>query len=115
MTLQIIFSVFLGFPEHISFNEFCRRYNSILPSDCIDASMDKKTTVEMVLYSQGVEKNSYRMGLSQTFFRAGMLTSLDRVMEERLHGTMVLFQVCKLSLSLSLSLSLPSFILLFHL
>ncbi len=48
----------------------------------------------MVLFVQGVDKNSYRMGLSQTFFRAGTLTSLDRMMEERIHGTMVLFQVC---------------------
>ena len=56
--------------------------------------MDKKESVEMVLYGQGVDKSSYRMGLSQTFFRAGTLTSLDRMMEERIHGTMVLFQVC---------------------
>lgn len=55
--------------------------------------MSKKENVEMVLYSQSVDKNTYRMGLSQTFFRAGTLTSLDRAMEERIHGTMVLFQV----------------------
>ena len=55
--------------------------------------MSKKENVEMVLYSQAVDKNTYRMGLSQTFFRAGTLTSLDRAMEERIHGTMVLFQV----------------------
>lgn len=47
----------------------------------------------MVLFSESVDKNTYRMGLSQTFFRAGTLTSLDRMMEERIKGTMVLFQV----------------------
>ena len=55
--------------------------------------MDKKESVEMVMFGQGVDKSSYKMGLSQTFFRAGTLTSLDRMMEERIHDTMVLFQV----------------------
>lgn len=92
--LLALFS-FPGFPEHIAFNEFCRRYKGLLPSDGTDDSspMDKKESIEMVLYCQGVDKNAYRMGLSQTFFRAGTLTTLDRMMEERLHGTMVLFQV----------------------
>ena len=83
-----------GFPEHISFPEFCRRYNGLLPPEGTDSpAMDVKDSVEMVLFTQGVDKNTYRVGLSQTFFRAGTLTTLDRAMEERLHGTMVLFQV----------------------
>lgn len=83
-----------GYPEHIAFDEFCRRYKALLPSDFVDGgSMEKRETVEMVLFNQAVDKNTYRMGLSQTFLRAGTLTSLDRAMEEKLHGTMVLFQV----------------------
>ena len=57
------------------------------------SSLDKKDSIELILYAQGVEKHSYRMGLSRVFFRAGTLTTLDRVVEENIHGTMVQFQV----------------------
>ena len=71
-----------------------------------DEATPKKDCVEMVLYNQGVEKNTYRLGLSQTFFRAGTLTSLDRAMEEKIHGTMVLFQVRDGEVCVHLSLPL---------
>lgn len=84
----------LGFPEHMLFGEFCRRYHALLPGDGgDDSSMNKKEAIELVLQCQGVDKNSYRIGLSQTFFRAGTLAALDRMMEESSHDVMVRFQV----------------------
>ncbi len=83
----------LGFPEHIPFDAFCRRYSTLLPPDSVDSSVGKKDIVEMVLYSQGLDRSSYRVGLSQAFLRAGTLTSMDRLVEDNIHKTMVLFQV----------------------
>ncbi len=83
-----------GFPEHIRFDEFVRRYQGLLPSsNGSSGKMDKKEEVEFVLYSQGIDKNLYRLGLSQAFFRAGTLANLDRLREDQMHGTMVRFQV----------------------
>ena len=91
--LTFSFSPSLGYPEHINFDEFCRRYQNLLPGDNSDGKMDKKEEVELILFSQSIEKNMYRVGLSQVFFRAGTLASLDRTRADKMHGTMVLFQV----------------------
>lgn len=99
LTAELFFYLtdfFVGFPEHMSFDEFCRRYNALVPMDSIDgpkSAMSKKELVELVMFGHGVDKNSYRVGLSQTFFHAGILATMDRVVEEKMHGTMVLFQV----------------------
>jgi len=83
-----------GYPEHISFDEFSRRYQALLPPGGGDSERtSKKDDVELVLFSQSIDKNLYRMGLSQVFFRAGTLARLDRIREDKMHGTMVQIQV----------------------
>ena len=50
--------------------------------------------VEFILMGQAIDPHTYRIGLSQVFFRAGTLSQLDRQVEDITHDTMVAFQVC---------------------
>lgn len=53
---------------------------------------DDKEAVEFILLGLNLDRNSYRLGLSQVFLRAGHLGTLDRQVELQTQGTMVLFQ-----------------------
>ncbi len=83
----------VGYPEHMTFAEFRRRYHGLAIGEVTDGPPSNNQLVQSVLSSQGVDSNSFKVGLSQAFFRAGTLARLDRQVEEGSHDTMVLFQV----------------------
>ena len=83
----------LGFPEFVSYPEFCRLYGALMPVDEASPSMTEKEKAEFILSCAEVEKSTYRLGLSRVFFRAGTLAKLDRQVEETTHDTIVQFQV----------------------
>ena len=54
----------LGFPEHLTFPEFRRRYGALL-LEHTDGPHEDKAVVEEILYIHEVDKNCYKVGLSQ--------------------------------------------------
>eukprot|EP00731_Ephydatia_muelleri_P023185 Em0015g768a len=84
-----------GFPEHLTFPEFRRRYGALL-LEHVDGPREDRAVVEEILYIHEVDKNCYKMGLSQIFLRAGILSTLDQSVELKNHDTMVSLQArCK--------------------
>ena len=82
-----------GFPEYVSYPEFCRLYGALMPKEEDSTSMSDKEKAEFILSCAEVDKNAYRLGLSRVFFRAGTLAKLDRQVEETTHDVIVQFQV----------------------
>ena len=54
----------VGFPEHLTFPEFRRRYGALL-LEHVDGPREDRAVVEEILYIHEVDKNCYKMGLSQ--------------------------------------------------
>ncbi|XP_041741916.1 unconventional myosin-XVIIIa isoform X2 [Coregonus clupeaformis] len=86
-----------GYPDHMVFSEFRRRFNVLAPH--LNKKLgrnymvkDEKRAVEELLESLDLEKNSYHMGLSRLFFRAGTLVKLEEQREEQTRRNITLFQ-----------------------
>ena len=56
---------YTGFPEHMTFSEFSRRYGALLGGGMTDGQIPEKESAGLILRSQEVDKSSYRIGLSQ--------------------------------------------------
>lgn len=82
-----------GFPESILFTEFKNRFGIIAPAESglLDKENDKEA-VEELLQHMDVDKMSYRIGLSQIFFRPGCMIQLEDQRDEKLTDTIVKFQ-----------------------
>ncbi|XP_031331784.1 unconventional myosin-XVIIIa isoform X2 [Photinus pyralis] len=82
-----------GFPHFMPLSEFRRRFQ-LLGGDLRPKSpvMDERKTVEDMLLSLDLELSGYRVGLSQIFFRSGVLTHLESQRDERLAGMIVNLQ-----------------------
>jgi myosin-18 len=78
-----------GFPEHMSFPEFCRRYGTI---EKLDVPLNTPEAVQEILMLQEVPSHAYKLGISQVFLRSGILPKLDQRVEAHTHSSMVLFQ-----------------------
>ncbi|KAM9539545.1 unconventional myosin-XVIIIa-like isoform 1-T1 [Salvelinus alpinus] len=103
-----------GYPDHMVFSEFCRRFDVLAPHLTKKLGRnyivkDEKKAVEELLESLDLEKNSYHMGLSRTtrdglsafqlmssictlFFRAGTLAKLEEQRDEQTRRNITLFQ-----------------------
>ncbi|XP_026219806.1 unconventional myosin-XVIIIa isoform X1 [Anabas testudineus] len=69
-----------GYPDHMVFSEFCRRFDVLAPHLTKKHGRivtDEKKAVEELLESLELEKSSYHMGLCRVFFRAGILPRLE--------------------------------------
>ena len=64
-----------------------------MPKEEDSTSMSDKAKAEFILACAEMDKNTYRLGLSRVFFRAGTLAKLDRQVEETTHDVIVQFQV----------------------
>uniref|UniRef100_A0A8C7N629 Myosin XVIIIAa n=1 Tax=Oncorhynchus kisutch TaxID=8019 RepID=A0A8C7N629_ONCKI len=86
-----------GYPDHMVFSEFCRRFDVLAPH--LNKKLgrnyivkDEKKAVEELLESLDLEKNGYHMGLSRLFFRAGTLAKLEEQRDEQTRHNITLFQ-----------------------
>uniref|UniRef100_A0A673XKU7 Myosin XVIIIAa n=1 Tax=Salmo trutta TaxID=8032 RepID=A0A673XKU7_SALTR len=86
-----------GYPDHMVFSEFCRRFDVLAPHLTKNLGRnyivtDEKKAVEELLESLDLEKNSYHMGLSRLFFRSGTLAKLEEQRDEQTRRNITLFQ-----------------------
>ena len=57
----------VGFPEHMTYSEFSRRYGALLGGGMTDGQIPDKDSARLILRSQEVDKSSFRIGLSQVW------------------------------------------------
>ncbi|XP_051973111.1 unconventional myosin-XVIIIa isoform X1 [Xyrauchen texanus] len=86
-----------GFPDHMVFSEFRRRFDVLAPHLTKKLGRnyivkDEKRAVEELLESLELEKSSYHMGLSRVFFRAGTVAKLEGQRDEYTRQNITLFQ-----------------------
>ncbi|XP_069699015.1 unconventional myosin-XVIIIa isoform X4 [Periplaneta americana] len=83
-----------GFPKFLPLSEFRRRFRLLAPSDGRPASpvLDERRAVEDMLLGIEIDIASYRVGLSQIFFRSGVLAQLEAQRDERLTDNVVRLQ-----------------------
>ncbi|XP_051035851.1 unconventional myosin-XVIIIa isoform X4 [Phodopus roborovskii] len=86
-----------GYPDHMVFSEFRRRFDVLAPHLTKKHGrnyivMDEKRAVEELLESLDLEKSSCCMGLSRVFFRAGTLARLEEQRDEQTSRHLTLFQ-----------------------
>ncbi|XP_064159312.1 unconventional myosin-XVIIIa isoform X2 [Anguilla rostrata] len=86
-----------GYPDHLVFSEFRRRFDVLAPHltkkhgrDYVVT--DEKRAVEELLESLDLEKSNYHMGLSRVFFRAGILARLEEQRDEQTRCDITHFQ-----------------------
>lgn len=86
-----------GYPDHMVFSEFRRRFDVLAPHLTKKHGrnyivVDEKRAVEELLESLDLEKSSCCMGLSRVFFRAGTLAQLEEQRDEETSRHLTLFQ-----------------------
>ncbi|XP_038181098.1 unconventional myosin-XVIIIa isoform X14 [Arvicola amphibius] len=86
-----------GYPDHMVFSEFRRRFDVLAPHLTKKHGrnyivVDEKRAVEELLESLDLEKSSCCMGLSRVFFRAGTLARLEEQRDEQTSRHLTLFQ-----------------------
>lgn len=93
-----------GFPTFLPIGEFRRRFRLLAaPNEGEPPALDVQVTnpssvtqeriaVEEMLMKLEVDSSSYRLGLSQVFFRAGVLPHLESQRDEKLTDRVIKFQ-----------------------
>ncbi|XP_044261051.1 unconventional myosin-XVIIIa isoform X2 [Tribolium madens] len=82
-----------GFPNFLPLSEFRRRFRLLAGDSKISSPvLDERKAVEDMLLAVDLELSSYRVGLSQIFFRNGVLSQLESQRDERLAGMVVNLQ-----------------------
>ncbi|XP_067682622.1 unconventional myosin-XVIIIa-like isoform X2 [Haliotis asinina] len=82
-----------GFPDYMQFSEFRQKFEVLVaPNARPDKDMDEKKAVLQVMDNLDIDKLSYRIGLSQVFFRPGALAQLEVTRDEKITGTVTAFQ-----------------------
>ncbi|XP_067015742.2 unconventional myosin-XVIIIa isoform X2 [Anabrus simplex] len=83
-----------GFPKFLPLSEFRRRFRLLAPVEGRPTSpvLDERRAVEDMLLGIDIDGSSYRVGLSQIFFRSGVLAQLEAQRDERLTDHVVRLQ-----------------------
>ena len=66
-----------GFPNRIVFQEFKQRYSILVPEAIPRGFTDGRHACEKMIEALGLDEQSYRIGLTKVFFRAGVLAQLE--------------------------------------
>ncbi|RZF36155.1 hypothetical protein LSTR_LSTR013379 [Laodelphax striatellus] len=88
----------LGFPKSMSLSEFYRRFNllasdhSITNANKVLSVSQQRQAVEKILECLDLDSASYRIGLSQVFFRYGVLAVIEAQRDEKLTSRIIHFQ-----------------------
>lgn len=95
-----------GFPTFLPIGEFRRRFRLLAVTNegeppVLDVQAasppsvaQERAAVEEMLMKLEVDSSSYRLGLSQVFFRAGVLPHLEAQRDEKLTDRVIKFQAC---------------------
>nr|XP_045601372.1 unconventional myosin-XVIIIa-like isoform X14 [Procambarus clarkii] len=83
-----------GFPEHLQYSEFRRRFAVLAPADARAQApvLDERAAVEAILAHLDLDSSSYRLGLSQIFFRTGAISRLEEQRDLVLTDVITQFQ-----------------------
>lgn len=83
-----------GYPDHMNFSEFLRRFSILLPKENEEKQtiLDEKQTVSTMIEKLDLEDRSYKLGISQIFFRSGVLPQLEDTRDEKLSESVTEFQ-----------------------
>lgn len=73
-----------GFPNRVPFAEFRQRYEILAPGVIPKGFFDGRQAAQLILETLTLDKNTYRLGSSKVFFRAGVLAELEELRDERL-------------------------------
>jgi myosin protein heavy chain len=74
----------LGYPNRLPFLEFRRRFELLTPGMVPKGFVDGRTACEIMLRGLELEKESFKLGLSKVFFKAGILARLEERRDEYL-------------------------------
>nr|CAB3264151.1 unconventional myosin-XVIIIa [Phallusia mammillata] len=98
--LSIARAIKEGYPEHMVLNDFRHRFDVLLrqisknlPSNSTSvALMDDKEATENIIKHVELSRSQFRVGVSQVFFRSGVLNLLEDKRNEKVSAVLVSFQ-----------------------
>ncbi|XP_063225483.1 myosin heavy chain, muscle isoform X9 [Bacillus rossius redtenbacheri] len=73
-----------GFPNRMVYPDFKLRYKILDPKGADKAGDDLKKACENILDTVGLDQDSFRLGHTKVFFRAGVLGQMEELRDERL-------------------------------
>uniref|UniRef100_A0AAG5DQM6 Myosin heavy chain n=1 Tax=Anopheles atroparvus TaxID=41427 RepID=A0AAG5DQM6_ANOAO len=76
-----------GFPNRMMYPDFKLRYKILAPAQ-MDAESEGKKAAEKCFEAIGLDPDSYRIGHTKVFFRAGVLGQMEEFRDERLSKIM---------------------------
>merc|ERR1712226_1367603 len=82
-----------GFPNRMVYSEFKQRYTILAPNAVPAGFIDGKDASAKVLAAiPGFDQDSYRIGHTKVFFKAGVLGVLEELRDEKLSGIVINMQ-----------------------
>ncbi|XP_039753066.1 myosin heavy chain, muscle isoform X17 [Pararge aegeria] len=72
-----------GFPNRMVYPDFKLRYKILAPQ-AVDKESDPKKIAQIILEASGLDVESYRLGHTKVFFRAGVLGQMEELRDDRL-------------------------------
>ncbi|KAG0710436.1 Myosin heavy chain, muscle [Chionoecetes opilio] len=73
-----------GFPNRIPYSDFKHRYLILAPREMMEAKTDK-TMAQCCFVRAGLEEESFRLGNTKVFFRAGILGAMEELRDDRIN------------------------------
>ncbi|XP_069700196.1 myosin heavy chain, muscle isoform X3 [Periplaneta americana] len=73
-----------GFPNRMVYPDFKLRYKILAPADADKAGDDMKAVAQAILDAVNLDTESYRLGHTKVFFRAGVLGQMEELRDDRL-------------------------------
>eukprot|EP00835_Amoeboradix_gromovi_P002484 NODE_142_length_17801_cov_0.377020.p2 type:complete len:1022 gc:universal NODE_142_length_17801_cov_0.377020:13238-10173(-) len=83
-----------GYPNRIAFADFKQRYEILAPSAVPKGYMDGKQASILILETIKQDTQTYKVGHSKIFFKAGILAELEEQRDHTLSIYMSTFQAC---------------------
>ncbi|CAG8540266.1 21314_t:CDS:10 [Dentiscutata erythropus] len=81
-----------GFPNRLSFDEFCRRYEILTSGIIPKGPISSRDAAEKLLDAFKLDNSQYRIGTSKIFFRSGVLAELEEIRDTKLFQLFADFQ-----------------------
>ncbi|XP_032898955.1 unconventional myosin-XVIIIb [Amblyraja radiata] len=87
----------LGFPDHVVFGDFRRRFQALAP-DIVKKygasfmAIDERKATEVLLGLLDLEKHSFTLGQSRIFFKAGVVSQLEKQRQRQITQRLIPLQ-----------------------